>query len=82
MLAHQLFRQYQDLQAYVEWDASDVERVRAAGKVVEPHFAAMIDDFYAELVRHPAANSVVRGGGPADRAAEGIVARLAAEFVP
>lgn len=62
MLSDELYRHYQDLQAYVEWDAADVERVRVAGQVVEPHVVALIDDFYAELVKHPAANQVIRGG--------------------
>jgi two-component system, NtrC family, sensor kinase len=62
MLSEELYRQYQDLQAYVEWNSADVERVRIAGQVVEPHVVALIDDFYAELVKHPAANQVIRGG--------------------
>jgi two-component system, NtrC family, sensor kinase len=64
MLPDDLYRHYQDLQAYVEWNASDVERVRTAGRVVEPHVEPLIDDFYAELVKHPAANQVIRGGAP------------------
>ena len=62
MLPDELYRHYQDLQAYVEWSATDVQRVRTAGRVVEPHVVALIDDFYAELVQHPAANQVIRGG--------------------
>jgi signal transduction histidine kinase len=62
MLSNELYRHYQDLQAYVEWNSADVERVRLAGQVVEPHVVALIDDFYAELVKHPAANQVIRGG--------------------
>lgn len=62
MLPDELYRHYQDLQAYVEWNATDVERVRTAGRAVEPHVVALIDDFYAELVQHPAANQVIRGG--------------------
>lgn len=58
----ELYRHYQDLQTYVEWSAADVERVRLAGQVVEPTVATLIDDFYAELVRHPAASQVIRGG--------------------
>src|SRR3990172_1466574 len=62
MQPDELFRHYQDLQAYVAWDATDVERVRLAGKVVEPHIVALIEDFYAEIVRHPGAHQVIRGG--------------------
>ncbi len=64
MLPDQLFRHYQDLQDYVEWEASDIERVRFAGKIVEPQIMPLIDDFYAEVMRHPAANQVIRGGAP------------------
>jgi signal transduction histidine kinase len=62
MSPDELFRHYQDLQSYVAWDAKDVERVRLAGQVVEPHTVALIDDFYAEIVRHPGAHQVIRGG--------------------
>jgi signal transduction histidine kinase len=62
MLLEELFRHYQDLQSYVAWDTKDVERVRAAGPIVEPHFVALIDDFYDEIARHPGAHQVIRGG--------------------
>jgi signal transduction histidine kinase len=62
MLPEQLYRHYQDLQTYIEWSADDVRRIRSAATRAEPHFRALIDDFYAELVRHPAANQVIRGG--------------------
>lgn len=62
MLPEELFRHYQDLQAYVDWGAADVARVRLAGSVIEPQFGALVNDFYAELVRHPAASQVIRGG--------------------
>ena len=62
MSPDELFCHYRDLQSYVAWDAKDVERVRLAGQVVEPHTVALIDDFYAEIVRHPGAHQVIRGG--------------------
>lgn len=64
MTPDKLFDHYQDLQRYVEWGEDDVRRVRAVGEHVEPHIGALIDDFYAEIVRHPAANQVIRGGPP------------------
>lgn len=62
MTPDKLFDHYQDLQRYVEWGEDDVRRVRAVGELVEPHIGALIDDFYAEIVRHSAANQVIRGG--------------------
>jgi signal transduction histidine kinase len=64
MTPDKLFDHYQDLQHYVQWGEDDVRRVRAVGELVEPYIGALIDDFYAEIVRHPAANQVIRGGAP------------------
>ena len=30
--------------------------------MVQPHFTALIDDFYAEIERHPQARKVITGG--------------------
>lgn len=57
-----VFVRYQDLQQYVGWTGADGERVIAAGKVVGPHFFALVDDFYAEIERHPAARRAISGG--------------------
>jgi signal transduction histidine kinase len=62
MSPDELFRHYQDLQSYVAWDAQDVARVRLAGGILEPHIVELIEDFYAEIVRHPGAHQVIRGG--------------------
>ncbi|HEY2147794.1 MAG TPA: protoglobin domain-containing protein [Pirellulales bacterium] len=62
MQADELFRRYQDLQNYVGWSAADEERVRAAAAIVEPHFSDLVDDFYAEIERHPQAQRVITGG--------------------
>ncbi len=43
-------------------ESADVQRIRIAGQVIEPHIVGLIDDFYAEIVRHPAAHQVIRGG--------------------
>lgn len=59
-----LFRRYQDLQSYVGWNADDERCVRAAAAVIAPHFASLVDDFYAELQRHPATLAVITGGPP------------------
>ncbi len=57
-----LFRRYQDLQKYVGWTGADEERIRAAAPLVDPHFPSLIDDFYAEIERHPDARRVITGG--------------------
>jgi signal transduction histidine kinase len=62
MQTDDLFRRYQDLQAYVGWTGNDEERIRAAAPLVEPRFPDLIDDFYAEIQRHPNARRVITGG--------------------
>jgi signal transduction histidine kinase len=58
----QLYRRYQDLQLYVAWEESDALRVRNTGPLVAPVFPALVDDFYAEISRHPEAHKVITGG--------------------
>jgi signal transduction histidine kinase len=58
----ELFQRYQQLQAYVGWSPDDARRVTAATSLLEPGFPALIDDFYAEIRRHPQTNSVITGG--------------------
>jgi signal transduction histidine kinase len=58
----QIFRRYQDLQTYVAWSGEDSERVRGLLPLLGPHLPAMVEDFYAEIARHPAAHRVFTGG--------------------
>ncbi|HWB00186.1 MAG TPA: protoglobin domain-containing protein [Pirellulales bacterium] len=58
----QINKLYQELQEYVSWTSDNAERVRRAGPLLEAHFPAMIDDFYEEIDRHPAAKKVITGG--------------------
>src|SRR5262245_35691518 len=44
-----VFARYQDLQRYVDWSPADQQRIIAAGRLVIPRTAALIDDFYAEI---------------------------------
>jgi signal transduction histidine kinase len=53
---------YQELQSYVGWTDDDVLRVRSIFPLVKPHIDALIDDFYAEIERHPEARQVITGG--------------------
>jgi signal transduction histidine kinase len=57
-----LFRRYQELQTYVNWQEEDAVLVHAAAPVVEPEFAGLVDDFYAEIKKHPDALKVITGG--------------------
>ena len=57
-----VFTRYQDLQQYVSWTAADRTRVVTAGTIIIPHTKALIDDFYAEIERHPASSRVITGG--------------------
>jgi signal transduction histidine kinase len=56
------FERYQELAAYVGWTPEDAERVKALGPLLESSFPALIDDFYAEIERHPEARKVITGG--------------------
>jgi signal transduction histidine kinase len=64
MDAHNLFQRYALLQSYVGWSGEDARRICAAAPLVEPAFPALIDDFYAEILRHPQTSSVITGGQP------------------
>src|SRR5262245_13593619 len=56
------YRRYQELQQYVGWTDDDARRVRSVAALLEPHFPALIDDFYAEIERHSDARRVITGG--------------------
>lgn len=57
-----LFARYEELQRYVGFDEEDVAQIVAAGRIVEPDLLALIDDFYAEIERHPDAAKAITGG--------------------
>ena len=57
-----LFDRYRELQSYVGWTGADAERIVAAAPLLEPYLPALIDDFYAEIERHPEARKVITGG--------------------
>jgi signal transduction histidine kinase len=57
-----LYRRYQELQQYVGWTEEDAARVRSVAAVLEAHLGPLIDDFYAEIERHPEAGKVITGG--------------------
>ncbi|NQV24243.1 MAG: hypothetical protein HQ518_07720 [Rhodopirellula sp.] len=55
-------QRFDELKAYVGWTDLDAERVRMAAPLLEPHLPAIVDDFYAEIERHPAAQQVITEG--------------------
>lgn len=62
MDTERLFERYQELQRYVGWTDDDARHVHAVAPLLAPHLPAMIEDFYAEIDRHPNARKVVTGG--------------------
>lgn len=56
------FRRYQDLQRYVGWTDEDARRVQLLAPLLDPRLPALVDDFYAEIDRHPDARRVITGG--------------------
>jgi two-component system, NtrC family, sensor kinase len=56
------FRRYQDFQRYVGWTEDDAQIVRAVAPLLDPHLGPLVDDFYAEIERHPATRKVITGG--------------------
>ncbi|MDR3638507.1 MAG: protoglobin domain-containing protein [Isosphaeraceae bacterium] len=71
------YRRYQDLQVYVGWTDEDAVRVRGLAPLLEPHLPALVDDFYAEIARHPEAHKVLAiGQAQTDRLKRALLAWL------
>jgi signal transduction histidine kinase len=62
MNSDDLYRRYQELQRYVGWTDEDARRVQSVATLLEAHLTPLIDDFYAEIERHPEARKVITGG--------------------
>jgi PAS domain S-box-containing protein len=58
----ELFDRYRDLQAYVGWTDEDAARVRRFSDNVKERLQELVDDFYAELERHPETAHIITGG--------------------
>ncbi len=58
----EVYRRYQELQAWVGWTDECARRVAATAELLAPHLTALIDDFYDEISRHPNARKVITGG--------------------
>jgi signal transduction histidine kinase len=57
-----LFGRYRELQEYVGWTNDDAQRVAAVAPLLEKSLTPLVDDFYAEIERHPNARKVITGG--------------------
>jgi signal transduction histidine kinase len=62
MNSDDLFQRYRELQRYVGWTDEDALRIKAVATLLETHLVPLIDDFYAEIERHPEARKVITGG--------------------
>lgn len=62
MDADKLYARYCELQSYLGWSADDALRVQSVASILAPCLPALIDDFYAEIERHPDARKVITGG--------------------
>jgi len=60
----QLLARYRELQSYLDWTDDDAVRIAAAAPLVETCLQSLVDDFYAEIERHPGARKVITGGQP------------------
>jgi signal transduction histidine kinase len=58
----EVYRRYQELQAWVGWTEESARRVAATAELLAPHLTVLIDDFYDEIGRHPNARKVITGG--------------------
>src|ERR1022692_3390284 len=62
MDADKLFHRYQELQQYVGWTAEDARRAQSVAELLRKYLPMLVDDFYAEIERHPDAMKVITGG--------------------
>lgn len=61
-MSMELFERFRDLESYIGWDEKDVARIRSVANHIRQHMHLLIDDFYAEIQKHPDASQVVTGG--------------------
>lgn len=53
---------YRELQRYVGWTEDDARAVASVAGIIEPFLVGLVEDFYAEIARHPGAQQVITGG--------------------
>src|SRR4051812_29918766 len=57
-----LFGRYRELPEYVGWTDGRAPPLAAVGPHLAASLAPLVDDFYAEIDRHPEARKVITGG--------------------
>ncbi|MEW5853801.1 MAG: protoglobin domain-containing protein [Myxococcota bacterium] len=53
---------FDELKRYVDFLPADEDVLRSLRPVVRPHMAAIVDDFYDHILRHPGARNSITGG--------------------
>lgn len=76
-----LFDRYCELQRYASWTAEDAARVQTVGPLVHDKLPELVDDFYAEIERHPNAAKVITGGAEQVQRLKGTLTRWLEELV-
>lgn len=76
-----LFDRYRELQQYASWTDADASRVEAVGPLVHDRLPDLVDDFYAEIERHPNATKVITGGAEQVQRLKGTLTRWLEELV-
>jgi signal transduction histidine kinase len=81
MNPEKLYERYHELQQYVGWSDEDAERVHSVAQRLDPYLPALIDDFYAEIDRHPDARKVITGGAAQVERLKGTLRRWLRELL-
>lgn len=58
----ELLHRFHDVRSYVGWTDDDAVRVRQMAPLVKQQVAPLVDDFYAEIERHPESARAITGG--------------------
>jgi signal transduction histidine kinase len=62
MTPEDIFERYRGIQQYIGWSDETAQRVISFAPLLRPLIPSLIDDFYREIERHPAASRVITGG--------------------
>jgi signal transduction histidine kinase/PAS domain-containing protein len=58
----ELVQRFADLMRYVGWTSADEQRRRRLAELLLPSADEFVDDFYSQILQHPAASRVLTGG--------------------
>ncbi|WP_422926295.1 protoglobin domain-containing protein [Singulisphaera sp. PoT] len=81
MESDQLFERYREFQEYVGWAEDDAARIAAVAPLIDQDLPGLIDDFYAQIERHPEASKVITGGQPQIERLKGTLLRWVRELL-